>query len=367
MDRNSFPDHRLLLLYEQYAKSDPDGSVRKFIDRQVQKIDDDLKIELIGLDIDIRLKLGDRLDLETYFDEYPLLESRIREVFAECIEEMANDFCPVTESLGPLPQEMEGYTIHEEIGRGGMGVVYSATQKSLQRKVAIKVLFFSREDISLEARSLASIDHPNICKVHDAGKLGELPFMCMQLVEGKSLASHLESGKSPVDPTIRFMSQLCSAMAEAHRQDIYHKDLKPANLIVNRREQPVITDFGLSVCKYELESERGLGQLGSPAYMAPELFDDPSASGPALDIYSAGAIMFEMLTGKRPFGGPVDYMIEQIRSDPPRRPRDYYPDIDPLLEEACLKALCKNPEGRFESMADFAHELESWLEKARAA
>ena len=362
-----FPDHRLLLLYEQYAKSDPSGTVREFIDRQVQKIDDDLKIELIGLDIEIRLKLGDRLDLEKYFEEYPLQEDRIRDAYAECIEEMIENFCPVSESLGSLPRDLEGYTVHHEIGRGGMGVVYAATQKSLQRKVAIKVLFFSREDISIEARSLASIDHPNICDVHDAGMLGELPFMCMQYVDGDSLKVHLEKDRLTVDSTVRMMSALCSAMDEAHSKGIFHYDLKPANLIINHRGQPVITDFGLSICKHELETERGIGKLGSPAYMAPELFKNPEFTGPAADIYSAGAIMFEMLTGRRAFGGPVDYVIEQILNDPPRRPRDYCRDIDPALENICLRALEKAPEDRFHSMAEFAEQLNRWQDRARAA
>ncbi len=320
-----------------------------------------LQEELIAIEIEIKLLLQIRVPTEQLKEQFPHLLNRIDRIYADTVLDFVREHCPIREIAGTLPNELDGYRIIEEIGRGGMGVVYRANQLSLDREVALKVLFFSPEKIADEARNLASLEHPNICRVYDVGKLKGLPFMSMQLITGQRLTDWIKE-KAPVklESCIRLVAQVALAMQEAHDLDIAHLDIKPSNILLQKTDRPVLTDFGLA--GQSTESQPAL--LGTPSFLPPEQIRKEGPINPKLcDIYSLGAVFFETLTGRRAFHGTVEHVIDQVLNDPPRRPCDYRADIDHTLETLCLKAMDKNPGKRFQSMVEFHDSLISYLNR----
>jgi predicted Ser/Thr protein kinase len=277
----------------------------------------------------------------------------------------------------PAPQLPEGvkigkYSLVREIGRGGMGVVYEAEDPDLHRRVALKVL---KEDVSdptaaerlkREAAIAAQLRHPNIIAVHEVGTTKtrngpSLPFIAMEFVEGRTLADLLEEGKTGRKELLRILEDVSRAVAYAHAQGVVHRDLKPANVIVDQTGRCFLGDFGIArAASFQTRLTEARFIVGTPEYMAPEQADDrPHAVGPATDVHALGIILYEILTGQRPFRAesPVA-LLRKIATDEPVAPSRLVAALEPDLEVICLKALEKEGERRYASAESFADDLE---------
>lgn len=263
------------------------------------------------------------------------------------------------------------YEIISELGRGGMGVVYLARQSGLNRRVALKLLpagsLAGREFIHRfrrEGELAASLHHPNIVRIFEAGEAeGEL-FYSMELITGGSLADWRD-GKTqrPLDAA-KLVRTLGHAVAHAHRHGILHRDLKPSNVLIDEDGRPKVADFGLAR-PLDASSELTVAtqSFGSPAYMAPELIRDPHAAAPASDIYSLGAILYFLLSGRSPFvSASLDELLRQVRECEPPPPRLLDPSIPKDLQKICLKALDKSPAKRYATAQDLAEDLQRFIE-----
>lgn len=263
------------------------------------------------------------------------------------------------------------YDLIEELGRGGMGVVYLARQRGLNRQVALKLLpsgslagheFIRR--FKREGELAASLQHPNIVKVHEAGELdGEL-YYSMELVSGGSLADWRDGKSQRPARAAQLLHTLAGAVEHAHRHGILHRDLKPANILIDENGSPKIADFGLARAT-ESTGDLTLAthSFGSPAYMAPELIRDPRGASVASDVYSLGAILYFLLVGKSPFvSASLDELLRQVCECEPAAPRLLDPSIPRDLQKICLKVLDKNPAKRYASAGDFEEDLARFLD-----
>jgi tRNA A-37 threonylcarbamoyl transferase component Bud32 len=270
-----------------------------------------------------------------------------------------------------LPCRFGDYELLEEIGRGGMGVVYRARQLGLNREVAVKMILndslASTVDIErfrAEAEAAARLDHPAIVPVYDVGQQEGRPYFCMKFVAGETLAQRLLRGPLTAREAASILAPVARAVHEAHVQGILHRDLKPSNILLDENQRPHVTDFGLAKRQSESAPLTKTGAvLGTPAYMAPEQAAGArGALGPASDVYSLGCILYHMLTGRPPFQAPtpVDTLLMVLEQDPPP-PRMHNPKVDRDLEMIALRCLQKPPDLRYASAAALAGDLEAYL------
>lgn len=356
--------HLLLRQFEDLNRRGDRMSAIQFIENLDSPPPNSFSLEIVAVDIELTLTLGQKPSLQNYILDFPHLADQIPSTFDAVVDTFVGNFCPVRHSLGGL-KSAEEYDIEEEIGRGGMGVVYRAVQKSIGREVALKVLFLTRENIFDEARKAALLNHPNICKIYDAGRIGEFPFMAMQLIRGVSLKEKLAQERLAITESVSIVMQVADALSEAHRSDLVHFDVKPENILVNADGFAWIMDFGLARKRSEIAPEPSRLQEISPVYCAPEQRSLQYGNrGPSSDIYSLGLVLYEALTGRRAYHGDLNQVINQLKHDPPRRLRDYDPEISPELEAICLKAIMKHPEDRHESMTEFHDVLQTYLLRA---
>jgi serine/threonine protein kinase len=279
------------------------------------------------------------------------------------------------------PQRFGDYEILEEIARGGMGVVYKARQVCLDRIVALKMILAGQlaaesdvERFYSEARAAANLQHPNIVAIHEVGQHEGQHYFSMDLVEGKSLASLVEAGPLPVSQAVAYLKSIAEAIHYAHQHGILHRDLKPSNILIDAFDQPRITDFGIAkrIGKRDVASASGTGAsadssltsagevLGTPSYMPPEQIDGDAAQlSPASDVYSLGAVLYELLTGRPPFkaNSVRDTLLQVIQSQPARI-RRLNRRVPRPLEQICLKCLQKEPKRRYHSAAALVDDLE---------
>jgi predicted Ser/Thr protein kinase len=272
-----------------------------------------------------------------------------------------------------LPATLGRYRLLKELGKGGMGAVYLAHDTQLDRRVALKIPTFSDGDntgllerFNREARAAGTLSHPNLCPVYDVGEIEGVRYLTMAYVEGKPLSTYIRSGQQLPERTVAaVVRQLALAMQAAHERGVIHRDLKPANIMITPKKLPIIMDFGLArrtVGPEEVRLTQSGAMMGTPAYMPPEqVKGDLQAMGPGCDVYSLGVILYELLTGRLPFEGPLAALMAQIMFEPPPPPRQFRPDLDPKLEGVCLRALAKKPEERFSSMAAFAAALAAFV------
>lgn len=264
------------------------------------------------------------------------------------------------------------YELLDEIARGGMGVVFRARQRSLNRTVALKMMlggeWASTEEMmrfQIEAAAAASLEHPNIVPIYEFGHHEGQAFFSMKLIEGGTVASRLSHFAGNPTASVKLMVKIARAVHYAHQRSILHRDLKPDNILLDARGEPHITDFGLA--RRIRESEHGLTRtgavLGTLSYMAPE-----QASGQhrhltvAADVFSLGAILYELLTGRPPFRGETPLgTLRQLLEQEPLPPTVLSRHVDRDLETICLKALHKNPQRRYASAEALADDLERWL------
>ena len=277
------------------------------------------------------------------------------------------------------PRQLGRYRLLDLLGEGGMGTVYLAVDAD-GRRVAVKVPRFDpREDPDLlrrfyrEARAAARVSHPNLCPVLEVGQADGTHYMAMPYVEG-TLLSRLTGADRPWPPgqAAELVRRLALGAETLHQAGVIHRDLKPGNIIVRPDGEPVLMDFGLARPVNDAVAGLTLPSValtvagtpvGTPAYMAPEaaLGDSPNI-GPASDVYSLGVVLYELLTGSRPFEGPLAAVFAQILHNDPRPPSTRRPELGAALNALCLKALAKKPADRFASMAAFARSLACYLE-----
>jgi len=271
------------------------------------------------------------------------------------------------------------YTILKKLDQGGMGAVYLAHDTQLDRQVALKVPHFAPQErrtvvdrFLREARAMATIRHPHLCPVYDAGEIDGIQYLTMAFIEGHLLSEYIKADEpAPERRVAAMVRKLALALQEAHALGIIHRDLKPKNIFVDQRGEPVVLDFGLA--RREETHDATVTQpgavLGTPAYMAPEQARGrQDAVGPCSDIYSLGVILYEMLTGRPPFRGDnVLQVLSQVMTSDAEPPRTARPDLDPRLEAICLKAMAKRPEDRYASMAEFAAVLTEFLKQRSAS
>lgn len=271
-------------------------------------------------------------------------------------------------AMGNLPREFGPYELLSEIGRGGMGVVYKARQIGLDRIVAVKMVLgahlASPEHVrrfQAEARAAARVRHPNIVPIHEVGQLHGQDYFAMELIEGESLAERIARGPLGVESAVRMLIAVARAVDHLHEQEIVHRDLKPSNILLDGEELPYVTDFGLAKVFAGDSQMTATGVIaGTPSYMAPEQAAGKRGKvGPAVDVYSLGAILYELLAGRPPFRGdtPLDTLLEVLDREP-MLPRQLNPHVPRELELICLKCLAKSPDDRYVSAGALADDLE---------
>ncbi|HUJ71095.1 MAG TPA: serine/threonine-protein kinase, partial [Verrucomicrobiae bacterium] len=267
-----------------------------------------------------------------------------------------------TEYVPPTPAELARYfpdlEILELIGRGGMGAVYKARQKNLDRLVALKILPFSvnrdpafAERFAREARALAKLAHLNIVSVHDSGQTDGLFYFIMEFVDGMNLRQLLNSGKLAPKEALAIVPQICDALQYAHDKGIVHRDIKPENILLDKSGTVKIADFGLAKLMGREAKDLSITDthdvMGTPHYMAPEQVEHPLDVDHRADIYSLGVVFYQMLTGELPIG----------RFPPPSRKVQ----IDVRLDEVVLRALEKEPEQRYQHASEIKTQVETIL------
>ncbi len=274
-----------------------------------------------------------------------------------------------------LPEQFGRYRIMKQLGQGGMGAVYLAHDTKLDRQVALKVPFFTPADgpqavqrFEREARAAATLDHPNLCPIHDVGEIDGIHYLTMPYIQGKTLADALSKDQTFTEAQAAAVTRkLALALQEAHDKGIIHRDLKPGNIMINRRREMIIMDFGLARMVGGDEALTRTGNvLGTALYMAPEqAAGDVASIGPACDVYSLGVILHELLTGRRPFEGPWSLVIGLKNVKDPDPPSQYRADLSPGIEAICLKAIARDPRQRYETMVEFTEALGSYMKEER--
>jgi len=271
----------------------------------------------------------------------------------------------------PLPATFGDYELIEELGRGGMGIVYRATQQSLGRTVAIKMLLrrdlASRADLARfrsEAEAAAWLDHPGIVSIFEVGESDGLPFYSMRFIEGTTLARQLAAGPLPPREAALLLAKVADAVQAAHDRGVLHRDLKPSNILIDTAGRPHVSDFGLAKRLEDDQSVTHTGAiLGTPCYMSPEQAAGSRGDvGPTSDVWSLGAILYQMLTGRPPFqaASPMDTLLAVLETDPPA-PRTVTAGVDRDLEMIALKSLQKPQELRYASAGSLAADLRAFL------
>lgn len=355
-------------------------------------INEDVLNEL-GEEFTARVRRGERPSISEYADRYSGDDAVEVEEFLDSIamlENMKQDSTPSARKSESLPASFGRYQIERSLGEGGMGTVYLAHDAQLDRKVALKTPKFDRDPepnlmkrFHREARSAATLQHPNICPVYDVGEIDGIHYISMAYIDGRPLSDYIQTKKvPPISSVVRIVRKVALALHDAHSSGLIHRDLKPANIMIDRRNEPIVMDFGLarqfgdgngqeSHASLATISSADAGQfearltmdgtvVGSPGYMAPEqLTGDHSKIGPASDIYALGVLLYELLTGQLPFpgNGSLGSMVTAALSSDPPDASIIRPQVDSGVAAICHKAMAKKPEDRFETMQAFALEL----------
>ncbi|RHB51173.1 Stk1 family PASTA domain-containing Ser/Thr kinase [Exiguobacterium sp. AM39-5BH] len=265
------------------------------------------------------------------------------------------------------------YRIEQQIGSGGMANVYRAHDEILNRTVAIKVLRseFSHNEqfirrFEREAHAATSLNHPNIVAIYDVGDERDIYYIVMEHVDGMTLKQYLQEDYISVDEALRIMGQICDAIDHAHANRIIHRDIKPQNMMIDQGGNVKVTDFGIAVAMSNATLTHTMSVLGSVHYFSPEQARGKFADEKS-DIYSLGAVLYELVTGRVPFIGetPVAVALQHLQDDP-IRPMDLNPNIPQALENCIMQALAKSPGARHASVAAFKKDCMTSLSTERA-
>ena len=367
------------------------ASATRHVDEPLSSADEERLADLIDALSEARGPEAVAL-LERLVGEHPDLAGQLRELFAAMsMADAVADASTILEPPGaeppalapppapgsfvpgvtPLPASFDDYELLEEVGRGGMGIVYRARQKSLDRIVAVKMLL--RRDLATaadlarfrsEAEAAARLDHPGIVSIFEVGECGGHPFYSMRFIEGTTLAKRLATGGVLPREAATILARVAEAVNAAHRGGVLHRDLKPSNILIDAAGKPHVSDFGLAK---RIEADQDVTHtgaiLGTPCYMSPEQAAGSRGDvGPTSDVWSLGAILYQTLTGRPPFqaANPMDTLLAVLESDPPV-PRSLDPGVNRDLEMIALKSLQKPQELRYASAADLAADLRAFL------
>ena len=268
-------------------------------------------------------------------------------------------------------KDFADYELLEEIGHGGQGVVYRARQKSLNRLVALKVIGLAHwateahvKRFRLEAEAAAGLNHPSIVPIYEVGELDGACYFSMGLVEGGQLDAVTKGEPMPIRRAAELIAKLARAVSYAHEHGVLHRDIKPGNILLDRKGEPHLNDFGLArLVESESTVTHTLEVLGTPSYMAPEqAVAEHTKVSKATDVYGLGAVLYHLLTGQPPFVGGTTYeTVRLLLETEPRQPRLLNPRVDRDLATICLKCLEKDPSRRYASAPALAEDLEHWL------
>jgi TolB-like protein/predicted Ser/Thr protein kinase/Flp pilus assembly protein TadD len=263
------------------------------------------------------------------------------------------------------------YELLDEIGRGGQGVVYRARQKSLNRTVALKVIGLGHwateahlKRFRREAEAAASLEHSGIVPIYEVGEHDGSCYFSMKFVEGGQLDESVKREPMPIRRAVELIVKVARTVHYAHEHGILHRDIKPGNILLDQKDEPHLTDFGLArLVEMESTVTRTLEVMGTPSYMAPEQAIGNNAQlTAATDVYGLGAVFYQLLTGHPPFAGGTTYeTIRLLLESEPRQPRLWNPKVDRDLSTICLKCLEKDPKRRYASALALAEDLERWL------
>jgi serine/threonine protein kinase len=269
--------------------------------------------------------------------------------------------------------QLGNYEILEQIGCGGMGVIYRARQRHSQRIVAVKRVLSYRADshgalqrFRREARAVASLDHPNILPIYEVSESEDgLPFFSMKFAEKGSLHENVASLRNEPRKCVQLMAKVARAVEYAHSRGVLHRDIKPGNILLNERGDPLVSDFGLAkLLDGNNDLTRSLTTFGTAGFIAPEQAGHAAVDfTPAADVYSLGAVLFNVLAGRPPFLGsnPVSVIRKASETQAPKL-RSLAPSLDRDLETICARCLERDPKVRYHSAGDFAADLERWLD-----
>ena len=372
-------------------KSSPSAPQSSEVPLARPETDRDQRLAQLLSQLSDQRRQGKQPDLDAIAAQHPDLAAELRELWGAVL--LAEEFAHPRsgERKGPAPtligieppdpsvaasasQAFGDYELLEEIGRGGMGMVYKAHQRSLNRMVALKMILRGelatpedRTRFRTEAQAAAHLEHPNIVPVYDAGEHEGQAYFSMRFIEGQTLAALLARGPMRPRDAARYLAVISRAVQYAHDHGILHRDLKPSNILIDRNDEPHITDFGLAkrvTGEAAAHYRTATGAIvGTPAYMAPEQVSNLRGTlSPLSDVYSLGVILYEMLTGRPPFQAPtpVDTLLLVLDQDPVR-PRLLNPGVDADLEMICLKCIQKEADLRYASAAALAADLEAYM------
>ncbi len=382
--------------FEQDWKSGSRPQIEQFLSRTQGQERAQLLEALLRVEVELLERQGIRLQPADYQTRFPDAGAIVSGVFQESgrrtagwpgppgdtsvsrgdssIEEQATAAEP-----GPPVRQIGRFEVLQLLGQGAFGRVYKARDPQLDREVAIKVplrgVLQTGEEVDRflrEAQTAASIQHANICPVHEVGQDGDSHYLVMAYIEGQTLGRVLKGRKEPLPARqiALMVRKLALALQVAHEKGIVHRDLKPANVMIDRhRKNLVIMDFGLARRRKPgdaSQTQEGI-VLGTPAYMAPEqACGQVQKIGPTSDVYSLGVLLYEMLAGRLPFLGNAAEVLGQVLHVEPEPPSRHRPGVDPTLEAICLQAMAKDPAGRFSSMQELADVLGDYLKGAGA-
>jgi len=270
--------------------------------------------------------------------------------------------------MNEFPRDFGAYTLLAELGRGSMGIVYKAEQKSLGRAVALKVLKVPHEwateetlaRFRREGQVMARLSHPDIVAIHDFGIQDDQLFISMDLIGGTSLDRHLRLTLPTVEQSASIVARVARALYAAHQQGIVHRDVKPSNILIDPQGNPKLSDFGLAKVEGAALTQTG-GVMGTPLYMSPEQAEGKPTDA-RTDVYGLGTVLYELLTGSPPFpGATVDSIVHKVLHLEPTPPRSMNARVPIDAETICLKAISKDPQGRYATSLALGEDVERFL------
>lgn len=278
------------------------------------------------------------------------------------------------EIFGNSPSCIGKYSIRGKLGQGGMGVVYRAYDPDLKREVALKTILQDSDPVIIkrfqrEAETMSKLSHPHIVKVYEVGNVKGCPYFTMEFIEGKTLAEWSKEEKIPVARVLELVKKVARAIQYAHSHGILHRDIKPSNILLDSTGEPKVMDFGLAldVARETRFSNTG-GVLGTPAYMPPEqALGKKRELDVRSDVYSLGAVLYELLTGIPAFHGSGPQILKHVVENDPLPPSRIAPRVPRKLDNICLKAMAKEKERRYQTAEELAQDLERFREKAPVA